>query len=357
MKVLMVHPCKGFYGGAEEVVMQFHRYLLEHGVSCRVVLKSAPEELVGDLYSHGILTGIENVDSYRRMQQGATDQMGWTDIVCCFNFPATLTAFPTKKPIVWYCNEPAELFTNWWRKPIEVFNRWWVKKVGMRCVVADETQAIRFANIYGVEPKVIPYGIDYKFWSQGSGDRIFQILHEKRVGQVRLLQVGTVTPYKNQEASIRALASLKWVNSSIELVLAGSATADKKYCGEMEKLAFDLGVWDSVSFTGQLNQEQIREWYFGSDILLHPVREQGGWLVPFEAMCSDLPVVTTPSFTASSIIRENKLGLVTGNLEYGVKKLLESKENFSHAKEWVKENLTWEKFGESMVKVLEEALS
>ncbi len=49
MNVLIVHPCKGFYGGAEEVVVQLHQYLARQdrsSYSCvKTVLKDAPTDL------------------------------------------------------------------------------------------------------------------------------------------------------------------------------------------------------------------------------------------------------------------------------------------------------------------------
>ena len=150
MKVLIVHPCKGFYGGAEEVVVQLSRYLLDNGHDIQIVTKDAPEELLEALGSEKGQPAVYDWNSWKMMRWWTQKLVGWADVINVHNFPATLATFPSKKPIVYMCNEPAELFTNWWRKPIEAFNRWWVKKSGMKVVVADEMQAFRFYRIYGV---------------------------------------------------------------------------------------------------------------------------------------------------------------------------------------------------------------
>ena len=335
MKVLIIHHDKGIMGGAEEVVTQLSNYLVSHGHGVELVFERTPWQLM-----RGVRTHIK-----------------WADIINVHNFPSTLASFPTRKPIVWMCNEPPELFTNLKRKPIEAFNRWWVRKSKMKVIVADEMQAIRFQGIYGAEPRVIPYGIDYKFWSQGRREKT-EVLPGFPNRRLRLLQVGTITPYKNQIESICVLNELILEGDiDASLTLVGGFT-DKKYYKEILDLInyieSDERFKGRISLLGQQSKEAIRNLYMSHDVLLHPVDRQGGWLVPFEAMCAGIPVITTPSFTASDIIEDNKLGVVTNVLSCGVERAL--KEDFSHAGEWVKNNLTWKRFGESMVKVFEEAL-
>jgi glycosyltransferase involved in cell wall biosynthesis len=305
MKVLIVHPCKGFYGGAEEVVVQLCNYLIGDGHKhrVRVVSRNIPKEFVGRIYPEKRWIGM-----WRRIHKW----LGWADVVCCFNFPATLATFPTKKPIVWYCNEPPELFTNWKRKPIELFNRWWVKKSGMKVMVADEFNALRFQKIYGIEPRVIPYGIDYEFWSQG--ERIEKEFILLQVGHPELFYEGEAIFYKVQ----RVIPSAKLIQ-----VIGGT-------------------------------HEFVRSKYHEATVLIHPMESHGGWLVPFEAMCAGLPVIVSTQFTGADTIRKYNLGIVTDDIAGSVIMKEYRTINTEGIKEWVKENLTWEKFGESMVKVFEE---
>ena len=332
MRVLIVHPSKGFYGGAEVIVSKFSSYLIDKGHDVTLVAKDAPREWLAYSFALHAKDWWELRKMVRVMEQD-------TDVINVHNFPATLMCFPTKKPIVWMCNEPPELFTNWKRSSIEAFNRWWVRKSKMKVVVADEVQAFRFQGIYGVSPEIIPYGIDYNFWSRGRRNK-------KKEGKIRLLQVGTITPYKNQLASIKVVENLL----GGKLTLAGKVV-DKDYYRSLINYIDSRELGDLVDFVGQRTQEEIRILYSEQDVLIHPVKEQGGWLVPFEAVCAGLPVVVSPSFTASSIIEKNKLGVVTDDLVCGIKRVVE--EDFSHAEEWIRDNLTWEKFGERMLEVFE----
>jgi len=345
MNVLIVHPSKGFYGGAEEVVVQLCKYLGSQGAEVIYLTNSLPREMRNDLVGW---REIVEVGDHLSMWMETQKFMHWADIVNVHNFPATLATFSTKKPIVWMCNEPAELFTNWWRKPIEAFNRWWVRKSDMKVVVADRFNADRFKKIYGVEPKVIPYGIDYDFWSQGECEE---------TDGFTILQVGTITPYKNQMASIKVLEQLRNEIPNLKLVLAG--IGDVRYIEFLMQYVKERNL--KVLFTGSLCRDGLRGWYNRSDVLLHPVKSQGGWLVPFEAICAGLPVVVSEEFTGADIIKENKLGIVTRDyanvIKHGIVGYQQPWDEITQtAGLWVKENLTWEKFGEDMVKVFEEVI-
>jgi len=340
MNILIVHPCKGFYGGAEEVIVQLSRYIDTKGHQWAWITKDFPGGLPIDK------NRVVDCSSYASMWKVVHQRLEATNVINVHNFPATLAAYPTKRPIVWYCNEPPELFTNWKRKPIEVFNRWWIRKSGMEVVVADQVNACRFFKIYKVKPRAIPYGVDYEFWSKGTACT-------REVKKVRLLQVGTISPYKNQLASLNTLKQLLERRLDAELTLAGGIT-DRSYHKYLTKTFSD--VQDKVNWLGQKSKEEIRELFSYHDVLLHPVEGQGGWLVPFEAMCAGLPVITTPSFSASGLIEQNRLGVVTRIFSGSIFNKEYERLDTEAIKLWVRENLTWEKFGEGMVRIFEEVV-
>jgi len=351
MKVLIIHPCKGFYGGAEEVVVQMSRYLTAHEHQATLLTTNLPPDMQERLPKG--LSWIVTPE-YLGMWQYAHSEIGKYDIVNAHNFPATLTTFPTKKPIVWYCHEPPELFANWRRKPVEAFNRWWVRKSGTKVVVADQMNAHRFFRIYGVEPQVVPYGVDCEFWSKG-------ISFTKEPGRIRLLQVGAISLYKNQLVSILSLFELLETGLDATLTLIGSIADERYYRSLVENIDYAehtglRGCWGRITFEGQKTQEEVRGQFRVHDILLHPVEGKGGWLVPFEAMCAGLPVLTTPKFSASALITQNELGIVTGNLADAILRGRDRELDTEAIRLWVKENLTWTKFGEGMIRMFEEVI-
>lgn len=309
VNILIVHPCKGFYGGAEEVVSQLCNHLLKRH-SVFLVTKDAPMELFDNNARHVRTKGFAD---FRRQVQSF---VGWADVINAHNFPANLAVYPYK-PVVWYCNEPPELFTNWKRKPIELFNRRWVEMSGMKVVVADSVNQSRFLNIYKVKPEIVPYGIDYEFWSKPCP--------KVNSGQFTILQVGHPELFDKGQ---QIYAEVKKENPNAKLVrLSGRG------------------------------REAVRGWYRNADVLIHPIGSQGGWLVPFEAMCAGLPVVIAPQFTGARLIKDNNLGVVTDDIASAVLIHRWSDNGLAKTKEWVRKNLTWDRFGRSMERIFKEAMN
>lgn len=345
MNILIVHPCKGFYGGAEEVVARLYDYLEAEKHDVLVVTKNAP---IGE-FTRG--KKLYNATSWTDFAKRVQKKTKWADAILCFNFPATLATLDCKKSVVWYCNEPPELFTSLWRKPLEALNRYWVKKSGMKCIVATPYDAKRFERIYKVKPDVVSYGIDYDFWSKGERvkrtvNRNGRAYYDKTV---RLLQVGTISPLKNQAWSIRTLKELRSRGVDASLTLIGKY--NEPYFLSLYNLIKELHLEEDITFAGQKTQLEVREAYFIHDILLHPVLGQGGWLVPLEAWCTNISVITIPEFQMSSLFdyvalnEKEAADMVVSITETGSKQMNGL---------WIKDELSWDKFGESISKVLKE---
>jgi glycosyltransferase involved in cell wall biosynthesis len=89
------------------------------------------------------------------------------------------------------------------------------------------------------------------------------------------------------------------------------------------------------------------------------VRAQGGWLTPFEAISAGCPVIVSNELTCSDMIENNQLGLVARDYAKALIRVRECPNiqgMTNIAREWVKNNLTWDKFGQSMVSYFEEVL-
>lgn len=345
VNILIVHPCKGFSGGAEEVVVRLSDYLRENGHETAIITRDAPEEwderddVVHCGSSWGMRKNVRKLIAW-----------GWPDVVNFHNFPATLTTFPKKVPTVWFCHEPPELFTSLSRKPIEALNRWWVRNAGMKCVVADGANAERFEGIYGISPSIVPYGVDYEFWSSGGPRYILP--------DVRILHVGTISPYKNQLASLGLLMELTSRGIDARLTWVGEV-GDKEYNQKLAGLLNTIFEYPEsrITYYGHQSREELRDLFRGHSFLFHPVKGQGGWLAPFEAMCAGLPVIVGDEFTASDRVRDYDLGLVAnGDPADLVENETYKRYGENSVGEWVRDNLGWDKFGERMASLFEGAV-
>ena len=330
MRVLVVHyHLKDFYGGAEEVITQLSRYLVNQGVEVKVVMESHPFAM------------------YREVREW----IGWADVVNVHNFPSGLTIFPyCSKPVVWICNEPPELFTRWWKKPAEALNRYLMRNKYV--IVGSNYDAVRFGTIYRRNPNaIIPYGVDYNYFSEGKDNRRDEVF--------KVLQVGCIGRYKNQLESVLVLSKLKDLIPKAKLILAGpkvNAGTGLIYWKAVEDAIRVYGLEDDVIMTGALNKERVRDLYYSCDVLLHPILEQGGYLVVLEALSAGLPVVVSEQFLGRDMVRD--YGVITNDYVNVLHALWKNPEGYREqagkGSKWIKDNLTWDIYGEKVLKVFEE---
>jgi len=343
MKVLIIQPSMALYGGAETVIVHLANYLTSHGYTCDIATMGIHPDIVKDLKDSQILPirkrwYLRNYHSYFENY----------DIINCHNFPATLITFglyDLRPKLTWWCHEPPELFTSLVRKPFEFINRWYVRSDIRNVIVADEFNAKRFKRIYKVEPKIIPYGIDYDFWSQCQRQE-----HEG----FNIIQVGTISPLKNQAESIRVFNEVKKTIPNCRLLLVGLDTSD--YARQLK-----AGADSNVKFFGNVTRERLRELYSISDVLIHPVKGQGGWLTPFESISAGVPIVVNEDLTCYRLL-EDFFPIHGGETSMAHSIKTHYKDNWlnqrvSMAREWIKIYLTYDKFGDRMRCYFQEVLS
>src|SRR5262249_3644790 len=118
---------------------------------------------------------------------------------------------------------------------------------------------------------------------------------------------------------------------------------------------------DHVRFMGHIDRNELRQAYYASDVFLHPIKDQGGWLSPFEAMCAEKPVIVSKEMTAADIVAKNDLGTVTNDFANAILEIYRNPEDYKErsqaAKQFVWKYLSWDRFGEHMLNVLQDARS
>jgi colanic acid/amylovoran biosynthesis glycosyltransferase len=113
--------------------------------------------------------------------------------------------------------------------------------------------------------------------------------------QWRFVQAGRLIEKKGLPVTLRAFAIFLGKYPNATLTVAGEGPMRD----ELQKLAHELKIERSVSFTGFISQEQLRETYYRSHIFLHPSQtgrdgnQEGIPNSMLEAMASGLPVSAT----------------------------------------------------------------
>lgn len=365
MRILIVYPKTYVYGGAEVLVTRLCNYLtskgIKHSLLSTTILPQIQKEIQGTnvIIAQNKISNI--IGEIIALQRGVHKYINDFDIINVHNFPAELSVFPHHKPTVWMCNEP-EVFLYRHNKDVPFksklfftllssFEKYVVKNYITKIVVADAFNAERFKRIYGIIPYVINYGIDYDFFSQGDAKET-----KEKMGLANkfvLLHVGMLTPFKNQIASLKTIKKLKRIIPNVILIFAGAGK--KRYKLELEKYIMKNGLEDIVVFTGHIDRRKVRDYYYACDILLHPIKSQGGWLAPFEALCAAKLIIVSPEMTASDIIMREKIGIVTDHFVEAITKIYKDPSEYqtlaTRGREWVRENLSWNKYCEKMLEI------
>lgn len=365
-RVLIVAPAMSVYGGAELVIVRLANHLTRQGVGNTLLTTAIPPVMRAELDGTEIrvverqtpsLTrritralGLDDVAALRR-ELGRISAA--YDVVNIHNFPAELAATACRRPVVWLCNEPPRISLRVDmekrmipRLVMEAFLRHERRVVRRRvdlAVVADPFNARRFESLYGCVPEIVPYGIDGRYFVKGDGAAA-----RARFGldeRFTLLQVGMITPLKNQMESIRTLRQVKAEIPDARLVLAGAG--EPAYLDEVRRFIRDNDLAGDVVITGHVDRAAVRDLYHAADLLIHPIRTQGGWLSPFEAVSAGLPVVVSEEMTAADLVRDHGLGIVTGDYSAAVLEIRRNASAYREAaragRDWVAENLSWDR--------------
>ncbi|MBW2044759.1 MAG: glycosyltransferase family 4 protein [Deltaproteobacteria bacterium] len=345
--------------------MKLANYLTKKGIRNAFLTTDILPELKKDLAGTDIiLVKKTTINSFKlgegfMLRRGVGMLIKDFDIINVHNYPAELAIFACFKPAVWMCNEPppisigldsrTPLIKKIIIKMILSLDRFVVRRYVKNAVVADELSAQRFESIYGLKPDIINYGIDYEFFSNLNEDKTFK--KSDTSGSFTVLQVGMLTPLKNQIESIRTIEKLTGDIPNIKLILAG--WGKNAYSDMVEEYIKEKKLGDRVLITGHLSRESIRDLYHACCLLLHPIEPQGGWLSPFEALCARKPIVVSPGMTASGIIKREKIGVVTKDYAGAILDIYNNPDTYRQVamrgQEWVRDNLNWDRFCEKML--------
>ncbi|MGZ4850005.1 MAG: glycosyltransferase family 4 protein [Candidatus Bathyarchaeia archaeon] len=291
------------------------------------------------------------------------------DIINNHNFPSEWAAFFAKKrlnaPVVWMCNEPPDWFfasdsrkglrkINW---PIyEMLDKTASKYIDEILVLSKIAQG-HVDKAYHRSSRIVRSGVDVELFHNASGT---DIREKYGLGEdFVLLQVGNFQLSKGQTDSIRTLYNLSKNYDQIKLILDGGGRKE-----ELVRLSERLGVRNKVLFLHSNDDEELAKVYAACDVFLFPQQITWG-LALIEAMSASKPVIVSNKCGGSEIIQSNVNGIVfdqakpeeiTKQVELLINNTHLRKKLGEHAYEYVKSNLSWEKYARTMETIFEEAL-
>lgn len=124
---------------------------------------------------------------------------------------------------------------------------------------------------------------------------------------IRLVCVGRLIERKGQHHLLRSFAQLRARSAeALHLTLVGTGDAEQ----ELQRLAHELGVADSVRFLGFVPREEMPKVYHNADIFVLPSQSEGMSIALLEAMAAGLPVVVTNTGGTDELVMPGENGLV-----------------------------------------------
>ena len=154
---------------------------------------------------------------------------------------------------------------------------------GVSAVTAPSAPVIETLSRLGVAAHRVPLGVDLKSWPPRDP------VHRDPDRPARLIHVASLNRVKDQSTLLRALAALMKSGSRFEMDVVGDDTLQ----GEIQALAYQLGLSERVRFNGFLPQRQLRPLLEAADLMVHSSRHEAGPLVTLEAAVAGIPTVGT----------------------------------------------------------------
>jgi len=377
LKVLIVYPKFYVYGGGELLIVRLCNFLSSQGIENAILTTEMMPEIQKDLTQTQII--LAPIKKYKSLFHAHYQEMIYPlrsalnqklmeiqkdyDLINVHNNPAHISLKGVQKPVVWMCNEPEFYIMDKLNLPLlakaylfylKKLEKWYLKHYISQNVVADEFNFQRFVKLFKRKPSINNYGIDYSFFSQKPVN-----LKNSYADSFVVLHVGMLTPLKNQLNSLEVINELKDQIKNIKLLLLGSSF-DSAYSDLCKNYIREKQLENHVELVGHVNKEQLREYFYIADVMLHPILEQGGWLSPFEMLCTGKPIVVAKTMTAASIIEKEQIGTVSENYSATLLDLWKNKDQYLQKAEkgrtYVQNNLTWEQFGERMKRIFLETI-
>jgi glycogen(starch) synthase len=122
--------------------------------------------------------------------------------------------------------------------------------------------------------------------------------------RLRLVCVSRLIPRKGIADLLQALALIR--NVECELTVVGEGPI----VGELEGLAAELDISETVRFVGYKSAEEMKQYYIETDAFILPTRSDAFANVILEAMAAALPVIATDVGGVAEAVVDGETGIV-----------------------------------------------
>jgi phosphatidylinositol alpha-1,6-mannosyltransferase len=217
----------------------------------------------------------------------------------------------------------------------------------------------RFSSAFGPNAALehLPPGVDTERFHPNPAARTELRARYGLGDRPTLLCLSRLVPRKGQDMLIKAMPQIRNEIEGAVLVIAGGGP----YAEKLHEMVAELGLEDSVVFTGSVASHELAAHYNLADVFVMPSRTRGGGLdveglgiVYLEASATGIPVIAGKSGGAPETVRRGETGFVVdgrdwdGIAEYCIL-LLEDRDKAREMGElgrrWIETDWRWDKLG------------
>ena len=197
------------------------------------------------------------------------------------------------------------------RRVARKYSQWWCNKFDR--IVAPTGKTLGLLYDYGVRTPmdIIPSGMDIaRFAPERHDEAERQAVREEcgvKPGERVLLNLGRLSREKNIEQVLRVFPKLHEAHPDVRFVIVGEGPMREP----LLKMAAELGVADSVTFTGPKPWEQIDRYYAMGDVFVSASHSETQGLTYVEAMASGLCVCAVNDACLDGVIQDGVSGILT----------------------------------------------
>ncbi|MBK8750316.1 MAG: glycosyltransferase family 4 protein [Candidatus Competibacteraceae bacterium] len=297
LPIALVGPLPPPSGGMANQTRQLARLLDESGLHVELVQVNSPYPIW--ISQVPIIRAVFRLAPYLVQLWRVTRRVrlmhimansGWSWYL--FVTPAVWIGWLRRVPVVinYRGGEAETFFSRAWR---------WVRptvvKADLVVVPSGFLEAI-FAR-RKIKTKIVPNIIDLQHFYPS------EVQHDR---ELHLLVARNLEPIYDIATALKAFALLKKDFPSTKLSVAGSGPLRL----ELGKLADSLGIAESVTFTGRLDNAQMAELYRSVDLLLNPSLADNMPISLLEALACGVPIVSTNVGGIPCLVEEGQTALL-----------------------------------------------
>ena len=159
---------------------------------------------------------------------------------------------------------------------------------------------------------IIPSGINIDNFQKNIGQKSeIRKKYNIKSDDILLITACRLTEEKNLKFLVRSFAKIKQGYSNIKFMIVGDGAVRK----DLEKMAKDRGIENSIVFTGLVDRTEIVGLYQASDIFVFASLTETQGLVAVEAMAAGSPVVAVRASGIEDIVKNGEDGFLTSESE------------------------------------------